>query len=134
MEYEESLERAIANSPDIAGADARFELPEPELREEGHVTVYENAPETVDRLGREPEHVMKHLQQEFGTSASLDDRGRLRLTGSFDTARVADGVEDYADRFVLCSECGLPDTRLERERGVSTLRCEACGARSAIGE
>jgi translation initiation factor 2 subunit 2 len=76
---------------------------------------------------------MKYLQGELGTSASIDERGRLRLTGEFRASRIHDAIEEYADRYVLCPECGLPDTRLEKESGAEIRRCEACGARSPVG-
>jgi translation initiation factor 2 subunit 2 len=133
MDYEEQLDRAIESSPDIEGSESRFSLPEPNVRQEGNVTVYENFQSTLDTLDREDTHVMKYLQNELGTSANIDERGRLRLTGEFRTSRVREAMEEYADAYVLCSECGLPDTRLETENGAKVLRCEACGARSPAG-
>jgi len=133
MDYEEQLDRALEASPDIESSGSRFSLPEPNVRQEGNVTVYENFQPTLDTLDREDTHVMKYLQNELGTSADIDERGRLRLTGEFRTSRVREAMKEYAEGYVLCSECGLPDTRLERENGARILRCEACGARSAAG-
>jgi translation initiation factor 2 subunit 2 len=134
MDYEDQLDRALAETPDIEGEASRFQLPEPEVRQEGSVTVFENFQGVVDRLDRESDHVMRHLQNEVGTSATIDERGRLRLTGEFRTERIRSALESYADAYVICPECGLPDTRLERERGAYVRQCSACGARSATGE
>lgn len=133
MGYDDYLDRAISESPDERGSASRFSIPDPNVRAEGNVTVFENFRETVDRLGRDANHVQKFLQNEVGTSASIDDAGRLRLTGSFRADRIADALQEYADAYVLCPECGLPDTQLEREDGVEIRRCEACGARSPAG-
>jgi translation initiation factor 2 subunit 2 len=133
MDYEEQLDRALEQSPDIAGSGERFQVPEPEVRQEGNVSVYENFQTTVDELDREDSHVVKYLQNELGTSGHIDESGRARLTGSFTAARIESVVESYAEAYVLCSECGLPDTKLERERGALIIRCEACGARSPTG-
>jgi translation initiation factor 2 subunit 2 len=133
MGYEEQLDRALDASPDIESSGSRFDLPEPDVRQEGNVTVYENFQSTLSTLDREERHVMKYLQNELGTSASIDERGRLRLTGEFRTDRVRSALSEYAEGYVLCSECGLPDTRLETDNGAKILRCEACGARSAVG-
>ena len=133
MDYEDQLGRALEETPDIEGSGSRFSLPDPEVRQEGNVTVYENFQSTLDTLDREDTHVMKYLQNEMGTSANIDERGRLRLTGEFRPSRVREAIEEYAEGYVLCSECGLPDTRLETENGAKVLRCEACGARSAAG-
>jgi len=131
MDYDEQLDRAIEATPEIEGSSDRFDVPDPDVRQEGNVTVYENFQRTVDRLGRDDEHVMKYLQNELGTSGHIDESGRARLTGEFSHRRIDEAVEAYTEEFVRCDECGLPDTRLEREQGVLVVRCEACGARSA---
>ena len=130
MDYEDHLDRALEETPDIEGDTDRFDVPEPEVRQEGNVTVYENFQETVDRLDRDADHVLRELQNEVGTSAHIDESGRARLTGEFNQRRIRDAIDEYTETFVRCSECGLPDTRLEREQGALLIRCEACGARS----
>ena len=132
--YDDQLERALERSPDIEGSDERFDVPDPDVRQEGNVTVYENFRATLDRLDRDGDHVLKFLQNELGTSAHIDESGRARFTGEFGEERIADAIEDYAEEYVRCPECGLPDTNLEREQGAVVLRCEACGARSATGD
>ena len=132
--YDDQLDRALERSPDIEGSTERFDVPDPDVRQEGNVTVYENFRTTLDRLDRDGDHVLKFLQNELGTSAHIDESGRARLTGSFGADRIADAVDEYVDRFVLCPECGLPDTQLEREQDALLLRCEACGARSATSD
>lgn len=128
------LDRAMEETPDIDGSSERFEVPDPEVRQEGNVTVFENFQQVCRQLGREDEHVMKFLQNEVGTSGHIDESGRARLTGDFGHDRIATAIDEYVDEYVLCSECGLPDTRIEREGNVELLRCEACGARAATGE
>ncbi len=127
------LDKALEDTPDIEGSSDRFEVPEPDVRQEGNTTVYENFQDLVDRLDRDEDHVMKFLQNELGTSGHIDESGRARLTGDFREDRIAEAVDAYTEEFVLCPECGLPDTRLEREQGAILLRCEACGARSPTG-
>jgi len=130
MDYEDQLDRAMDRTPDIEGHGERFAVPDPEVRQEGNVTVYENFQATVRRLDRDEDHLVQFLQNELGTSGHIDESGRARLTGSFDEDRIGAAIDEYTETFVLCPECGLPDTRLEREQGALMLRCEACGARS----
>jgi translation initiation factor 2 subunit 2 len=132
MDYEDQLERALEEKPDIAAKDNRFEVPEPNLRTEGNVTVFENYQAVLEEIGRSAEHLLKYLQDEFGTSAQIDDRGRARLTGEFSASRMQEKVDAYVDHFVVCPECGLPDTHLTREQGAELLECDACGARSSV--
>jgi translation initiation factor 2 subunit 2 len=132
MGYDDQLDRALERTPDISDGSDRFDVPEPEVRSEGNVTVYENFQATIDRLDRDATHVMKFLQSELGTSAQLDESGRVRLTGNFRHDRVADALDAYVADFVRCSECGLPDTRLVKEQGTIVLKCDACGALSPV--
>jgi translation initiation factor 2 subunit 2 len=129
--YDDHLERAMDETPEIEASGDRFDVPDARVRQEGNVTVYENFQDTVDRLGRDEDLLLKFLQDELGTSAHIDESGRARLTGEFSQRRIEDAIDDYVEEFVRCSECGLPDTKLEREQGALLLRCEACGARSA---
>ena len=133
MGYEDHLDRALETTPDIEATSDRLSLPDPEVRQEGTATVYENFQATLDVLDRDSDHVMKHLQDELGTSAHIDERGRLRLTGEFRADRIRDAMDEYVEGYVRCPECGLPDTRIETEHGAEILRCTACGARSSTG-
>lgn len=131
MDYEKMLDRGMEETPDIAGGSDRFDVPEPDIRQEGHSTVFENFQSVVDKLDRRENHLLKFLQNYLGTSANIDESDRARLTGEFDTDRIAEAVDAYTEQYVLCSECGLPDTNLEREQGAEILQCDACGAQSA---
>jgi len=132
MDYDEQLDRALEQAPDVAEGGERFEVPDPEVRPEGNVTVWENFEATHDRLARDPDHLVRFMQSELGTSAQIDDRGRARFTGDFKQRRVAAALAAYVDDFVTCSECESPDTRLVEERGTTVLKCDACGALSPV--
>ena len=133
MEYDDMLDRAIEEAPEIDEGGSRFEVPEPEVRPEGNVTVVENFRELVDTLNREESTLLKFLQDELGTAARIDESGRARLTGEFKQGRVAAAVKAYTEGDVICSECGLPDTRIVEEGGADVLKCDACGAITPLG-
>ncbi len=130
MDYDEMLERGMAEAPDIEGESDRFDVSKPDVRQEGNVTVFENFQGICDELDRDEAHLMKFLQDELGTSGHIDESGRARLTGDFSTRRIGEAIDAYTEQYVLCSECGLPDTSIEREQGAEILVCAACGARS----
>jgi translation initiation factor 2 subunit 2 len=130
MDYDEMLDRGIEQTPDIETNSGRFEVPDPDVRQEGHATVFENFQQVCSDLGRDEDHLLKFLQDELGTSAHIDESDRARLTGEFNERRIREAVEAYTEQYVICSECGLPDTSIEREQGAEILQCAACGARS----
>ncbi|MEF8838990.1 MAG: translation initiation factor IF-2 subunit beta [Haloarculaceae archaeon] len=133
MDYDEMLDRGLDETPDIEGGSERFEVSDPEVRQEGNVTVVENFQTVCAELDREADTLVRFLRDELGTSGHIDESGRARLTGEFRQRRIAEAVEAYTEAYVLCPECGLPDTTLEQEQGAQLLRCEACGARSPTG-
>ncbi|WP_435364072.1 translation initiation factor IF-2 subunit beta [Haloarchaeobius sp. DYHT-AS-18] len=134
MGYEDHLDRAIEESSDVESTGDRFEVPDPTVRQEGKMSVYENFADTVDVLNRDAGHVMKFLQNELGTSGHIDESGRARLTGSFKESRVADALDAYVAGYVTCGECGSPDTHLQERQGTTVLKCDACGALSSVNQ
>ena len=131
MDYSEMLDRGIEQAPDIQPDSDRLDVPDADVRPEGNVTVFENFRGVCQELSRDPAHVLKFLQDYLGTSAHIDESSRARLTGDFGARRISDAIEAYTEQYVLCGECGLPDTNIEREQGTEVLQCAACGARSS---
>tara|TARA_B000000460_G_C21314996_1_gene306058 strand:- start:137 stop:541 length:405 start_codon:yes stop_codon:yes gene_type:complete len=130
--YEDLLTQAFETMPEVTSTHSRWSLPEPKVRTEGNVTVYENFKNTVEILNREADLVLKFLQNEFGTSANIDDTGRARLTGSFSTDRVFSVIKSFSQAYVICPDCGLPDTKLQEKNNSLMLHCEGCGILSKI--
>ena len=130
--YEDLLAQAFETMPEVTSTHSRWSLPEPKVRPEGNVTVYENFKNTVDILNREADFVLKFLQNEFGTSANIDDTGRARFTGSFSNDRVFSVIKSFSQIYVICPDCGLPDTKLQEKNNSLMLHCEGCGVLSKV--
>ena len=127
MDYEQRLERAMDDVPDSGGEDERLEIPDASAEKDGAFTRFTNLGDVADVLSREDEHLHRFVQRELGTSGKLGD-GRGRYNGNFSGTDFDGAVDAYVEEYVLCSECGLPDTRLETENRTQMLRCDACGA------
>jgi translation initiation factor 2 subunit 2 len=128
MKYEDALDAAIENLPEQdADTGTRLSVPDPEGETDGSFTRLTNVDAIADALGREPDHLHRFIQRTFGTNGQFDG-SQARYNGSFAISDFDAALEEYAAEYVLCSECGLPDTVLAREDGVDMLRCEACGA------
>ena len=48
------------------------------------------------------------------------------------TQQINDKIQMYTETYVICSECGLPDTKMSKDGRTLMLECEACGARRPI--
>ncbi len=132
MEYEKMLDRLYASLPEKTRKRERFEMPVAESFMQGNKTIVRNFSHILKAINRDGRHMCKFLAKETATSATADSAGRLVLVGKFNAQQVNDLVSSYVTQFVLCPECKRPDTKVEERQGVRMLRCEACGALSAV--
>ncbi len=74
---------------------------------------------------------MKHLLGELGTAGKVEGT-RAVFSGKFEQEQITMIIKSYVDDYVICSECGKPDTRLVKTERVLTLRCDACGGHRPV--
>ena len=98
-------------------------FPEEDLREQLRRVLRVRAPR--------PEQT-KFFLKELAVPGALEGK-RLALQGKFSSRAVSERAEAYVKLFVLCKECGKPDTQLQAlERGLYSVKCEACGAKRSV--
>jgi translation initiation factor 2 subunit 2 len=130
-DYLASLDRALKQLPEIKGSGERFVVPEPKLLTEGKTTVLENFAGIADKLNREQEHIFKFLLRELGTAGKIDG-SRAIFQKRFTSEAITELINAYVKEYVICSECGRPDTHLIKSERILTLRCDACGAHRPV--
>jgi len=130
-EYEALLEKAYSELPEILKEHSRFVTPEIASRIQGKTTVVQNLGEVSKVINRSADMLAKYLIREFGTSGSHDSQ-HLVMKGQFRQLQVQEKFEEFLRQFVLCLECGRPDTKILREERISFLKCEACGSRHPL--
>ncbi len=129
--YDALLDRALAGITKKGTSGERFELPVAQVQVIGARTIVVNFAEVVDRLNRDPHHVLKYLAKEMATAGSYEG-GRGYFQGKFSRDTINRLIGVYSNRFVICPVCHRPDTHVEKRERLSFLVCEACGARSSI--
>ena len=131
MEYGELLKRAQQNLPEVVHEKARFEIPKVRGHLEGNKTLITNFLQIAETMRRSPEHLLKYILRELATPGEY--RKPLLLLGTKVAARrVNDKVRQYAEEFVLCKNCGKPDTDIRQEGEFSYLVCSVCGTRNPV--
>ena len=130
-DYEALLKKAKENLPEHVSDGERFQMPEPDLLIEGKTTVFRNIAEVAESFRREPEAILAYLLKELGTAGNLDGR-RAVFKSRLSTDQVSRRLKAYMNTFVICSECGKPDSRLVKDGRVLVLECEACGAHRPV--
>ena len=127
--YEELLKKAKKNVPQ-AKETTRFEIPRAVVQQTGRQTFIKNFFDIAKTLRRDPSHLAKFLFKELAVPGNLGNE--FVLQGKFSTDIVNKRIEDYVKEFVLCGECGKPDTNMYKEGRAFFLKCEACGARRSV--
>jgi translation initiation factor 2 subunit 2 len=132
-DYKALLDRAYDKLPDQMETYERWTVPRPILRSAGRRTIIMNFKEIADELNRDPQHLLKFLSGEMATLPRFDGT-RAIFQGVFRYDSIRNLLEVYTKRYVVCPVCKRPDTRVVREKRLWFLQCDACGARSSIGE
>ncbi len=128
--YEELLEAARKQIPEITSSGERFEPPVPETMLQGTKTLVKNFDVICQKLRREPAFLAKYLSKELAIPSTIDGT-RLVFHGKFYDRQIIEKLGNFINSYVICKECKRPDTKLvEGEHGIKTLVCEACGARA----
>ena len=129
--YMALLNRAKIACPETIENHERFELPELDVLQEGKITVLRNFIDVTDKVRRDPQHLLQFLLKELGTPGNIEGR-RAVFKAKISPQQINDKIRTYTETYVICSECGLPDTKIVREDRTLMLECEACGARRPI--
>jgi translation initiation factor 2 subunit 2 len=130
-DYEELLKRARSQIPEITSKRERLEIPRLHHSVIGMRTIIYNFKEVADAINRDPQHLLKFLTREMATAATMQG-SRAIFHGKFSSETSARLIQRYMESFVTCPVCKRPDTKIVREKRLSFLICDACGARSSV--
>ena len=129
--YENLLEEAYKKVKQVDVSSGRFEIPKIQGHFEGKKTILTNFFQIAAYIRRKPEHFQKFMLRELAASGQKEG-DRLVLNIKVPSAKINQKIEQYAKEFVLCRECGKPDTELIKEDRLSFVRCLACGAKHSV--
>ena len=129
--YEELLKKAQQELPTQKTAGDRFVLEKVVGHIEGNKTVLVNLKKIAKDISRKEDHLLKYLLRELATPGKYV--GERAIFGTKVAASAINKkIKKYVSEFVLCSECGKPDTQLIAEKGVTHLKCLACGRKKPV--
>ncbi|MBI5065120.1 translation initiation factor IF-2 subunit beta [Candidatus Woesearchaeota archaeon] len=132
MDYEALLKRAQERMPESVHEIERFEIPKTRGHFEGNKTIISNFQQISQILRRPIDHILKFLLKQLATPGDIQKSGLLVLGAKISASRINQKIREYAITFVLCPQCGKPDTEIKKEDGINVLKCTACGAKQSI--
>lgn len=131
MKYEDLLKDAYSKLPEVSLEKARFEIQKVRGHIEGNKTVLSNLHQVAAALNRKTAHLLKYLTKELATPAAIK-RNYVVFGTKIPASRINEKIEAYVHEYVLCRECGKPDTQLVKEDKYMFLKCMACGSRKSV--
>ena len=130
--YEKLLKRIDGErSKNSAETDSRFELPPVDVMWEGQRTYLRNFSDFPKIMRRDSAKLLQYLSKEFAVPAERIGDSAMFI-GRRDPDDFTRLLKIYVNDCIMCPTCKSPDTRTEKEKRISFLICEACGAKSTI--
>ena len=130
--YEKLLKRIDSErSKNSAEIDSRFELPPVDVMWEGQRTYLRNFSDFPKIMRRDSAKLLQYLSKEFAVPAERIGDSAM-FVGRRDPDDFTRLLKIYVNDYIICPTCKSPDTRTEKEKRISFLICEACGAKSTI--
>jgi len=130
-DYAKMLDRAYLSIPKKALEHERFEIPRADSLIQGKKTVMRGFTTLLKDLRRDKKHFLKYLMKETG-SPITENGNNIIISGKVNSIEMNKIIANYFSQFVLCAECGKPDTKIISERGTKMMKCEACGALTPV--
>ena len=130
--YDWLLDRAYSKIPQVVDTSGeRFEIPKIRAEIIGNRTYITNFSEIAKKLNRDPTHLLKFFSKELATFGQLEDT-KASFVGQFSRLLLQKKLEKYVKTYVICNQCGKPDTKLIKEGRLVFLKCLACGAEYVV--
>src|SRR3990172_11897847 len=130
-DYNDLLKRGCSQIPEVSLKKERLELTMLYVNTVGMRTIISNFKDVAAAFDRDPQHILKFLTREMATAATFHE-GRAIFQGKFRRDSFERLLQRYMESFVTCPVCKRPDTKIVKEKRLSFLVCNACGAKSAI--
>ena len=129
--YEDLLNTAYKKLPEVTEARTRFETPKVMGHLQGNRTIISNFYQIAAKLNRPAEHILKYILKELATPGDLKKNGVI-IGAKISATRINEKIEKYVEEYVICGDCGKPDTKLLKEGNYLFRKCLACGGKQCV--
>ena len=131
-DYDKLLEEAYGKVKRIDTKSERFEIPKVDVQNVGNKTVFSNFIQVASYIRRTPEQVCKFLTKELASLGKIEN-DRLIFNRKISSVQVQDKFSLYVKKYVLCNQCGKPDTEITKQDNLQFIHWLACGAKQSLG-
>ena len=93
------INKIYESNPEILGATKRLKMVPPSLARVGSKKIsFVNFFSICRCLNRDPPHLKQFLENELGTTSSLDQNNQLLLRGRFQSAQIENVLRNYCSK------------------------------------
>ena len=125
----------ISGTTPVDDPEYRYKMPavfgKIEGRGNGIKTVIPNISEVGRSVRRPPNEVNKFFGCELGAQTTFSE-DRAVVNGAHNDAVLQQLMHRYIESFVLCPNCGLPETEYKIKNECIYHKCAACGAKEML--
>ena len=125
------LKKAISELPEDTNKGERFSIPKVKGHLQGNKTVISNLSQIASTLSRPTELLVKYIEKQLATKGLVENNFVIFNT-KLPASKINERIQQFADQFVICKECGKPDTTLTKDTGVYFVKCSACGSKYSV--
>jgi translation initiation factor 5 len=104
----------------------RYKMHDLVVKKEGPKTVLINLEVVAKDLQRVPSDILKFLGIQMGTQTIYKGH-QYFLNGNHTKQELLEQLDVYINRYILCTQCGNPETQISVHGGKINLTCKACG-------
>lgn len=127
----------ISGTTPVDDPEYRYKMPvvygKIEGRGNGIKTVIPNITDVALSLHRPPGEVCKFFGCELGAQTTYSaETDRAIVNGAHTDATLQSLIHRYIEKFVICPQCGLPETDYKIKNEVIYHKCAACGNKEMV--
>jgi translation initiation factor 5 len=127
----------ISGTTPVEDAEYRYKMPAVFGKIEGSgngiKTAIPNISDVAQSLHRNPGEVSKFFGTELGAQSRYSsDTDRAIVNGAHTDGVLQELIHRYVEKFVLCPNCGLPESEYKIKNDLIFHRCKACGAQEMV--
>lgn len=131
MDYAAMLSKAQEEMPDSVQERERYEIPKVKGHLEGNKTIISNLRQIAQKLRRDDDQLFRFLLKELAAPGARQG-SRYVFGAKISASKINSKVKKYASEFVLCKECGKPETDMAKDGNVVYVQCRACNSKYPV--
>lgn len=131
MDYAAMLQKAQEEMPSSVHERERYEIPKVKGHLEGNKTIISNLRSISEKLRRSDEQLFRFLLKELAAPGAKQG-ARYIFGAKISASKINDKIKKYASEFVLCKECGKPETDMAKDGNVVYVQCRACNSKYPV--